>query len=106
MWDNYSKTLFEDNEHGATFWSEVADEINYYFIAGDNMDKVIANYHALTGKVPMFPKSAFGYWQSKERYKSFDELTEVVAEYRRRQIPLDNIVQDWEYWGDRPFGIA
>ena len=103
LWDNYSKTLFEDNEHGAAFWSEVADEINYYFIAGDNMDKVIANYHTLTGKAPMFPKSAFGYWQSKERYKSFDELTEVVAEYRRRQIPLDNIVQDWEYWGDRPF---
>lgn len=103
LWDNYSKTLFEDNENGATFWSEIADEINYYFIAGDNMDRVIANYHALTGKVPMFPKSAFGYWQSKERYKSFDELTEVVAEYRRRQIPLDNIVQDWEYWGDRPF---
>lgn len=103
LWDNYSKTLFEDNEYGATFWSEVADEINYYFIAGDNMNNVIANYHALTGKAPMFPKSAFGYWQSKERYKSFDELTEVVAEYRRRQIPLDNIVQDWEYWGDRPF---
>ena len=103
LWDNYSKTLFEDNRDGASFCSEVADGIDYYFIAGDDMDGVIAGYHALTGKVPMFPKSAFGYWQSKERYRSFDELTNVVAEYRRRQIPLDNIVQDWEYWGDRPY---
>ena len=101
LWDNYSKTLFEDNADGASFWSEVADGIDYYFIAGEDLDGVIANYHTLTGKVPMFPKSAFGYWQSKERYRSFDELTAVVAEYRRRGIPLDNIVQDWEYWGPR-----
>lgn len=103
LWDNYSKTLFEDNTEGASFWSEVADAIDYYFIYGTDMDEVIAGYHNLTGKVPMFPKSAFGYWQSKERYKSFDELTEVVAEHRRRAIPIDNIVQDWEYWGERPY---
>lgn len=54
----------------------------------------------LTGEVPMFPKSAFGFWMSKERYRSFDELTAVVAEYRKRRIPLDNIVQDWQYWGE------
>lgn len=101
LWDNYSKTLFEDNEKGASFWSEVADGIDYYFIYGNDMHEVVAGYHQLTGKVPMFPKSAFGYWQSKERYKSFDELTDVVKEYRKRKIPLDNIVQDWEYWGDR-----
>lgn len=101
LWDNYSKTLFEDNENGASFWSEVADAIDYYFVYGTDMKDVVAGYHQLTGKVPMFPKSAFGYWQSKERYKSFDELTEVVKEYRKRRISLDNIVQDWEYWGDR-----
>lgn len=101
LWDNYSKTLFEDNDKGASFWSEVADAIDYYFIYGNDMHEVVAGYHQLTGKVPMFPKSAFGYWQSKERYKSFDELTGVVKEYRKRHIPIDNIVQDWEYWGDR-----
>lgn len=101
LWDNYSKTLFEDNERGASFWSEVADGIDYYFIYGEKMDDVIAGYHDLTGKVPLFPKSAFGFWQSKERYKSFNELVDVVAEYRKRNIPIDNIVQDWEYWGDR-----
>lgn len=101
LWDNYSKTLFEDNAGGASFWSEVADAIEYYFVYGKDMDDVIAGYQELTGKVPMFPKSAFGFWQSKERYKSFAELTDVVAEYRKRKIPIDNIVQDWEYWGDR-----
>ena len=102
FWDNYSKTLFDDNVDGASFWSEVADAIDYYFIYGSTMDDVIAGYHELTGEVPMFPKASFGFWQSKERYKSFDELTEVVAEYRKRKIPIDNIVQDWEYWGGRP----
>ena len=102
LWDNYSKTLFDDTADGASFWSEVADAIDYYFIYGSTMDEVIAGYHDLTGRAPMFPKSSFGFWQSKERYKSFAELTGVVAEYRQRGIPLDNIVQDWEYWGDRP----
>lgn len=101
LWNNYSKTTFTDNEQGATFWSEAAAGIDYYFIYGKNMEDAIAGYRTLTGEVPMQPKSAFGFWQSKERYKSFDELTEVVKEYRRRRIPLDNIVQDWEYWGDK-----
>lgn len=103
LWDNYSKTLFNDNEEGATFWSEVADGINYYFIYGKSIDEIISQYHQMTGKVPMLRKSAFGFWQSKERYKSFKELTDVVAEYRNRKIPIDNIVQDWEYWGEQPF---
>lgn len=101
LWDNYSKTLFNDNANGASFWSEVADAIDYYFIYGETMDEVTLGYHELTGTVPMFPKSAFGFWQSKERYKSLSELTDVVAEYRKRRIPIDNIVQDWEYWGDQ-----
>ena len=100
-WDNYSKTLFKDSIDGTSLWSEVADAVDYYFIYGSSLDDIVAGYHDLTGKAPMFPKSSFGFWQSKERYTSFDELTSVVAEYRKRGIPLDNIVQDWEYWGDR-----
>jgi alpha-D-xyloside xylohydrolase len=98
-WDNYSKTRFSDNQDGATFWSEVGDGISYYFIYGENMSDAIAGFRNLTGQAPMLPKSAFGFWMSKERYRSFDELTGVVAEYRKRNIPLDNIVQDWQYWG-------
>jgi len=105
LWDNYSKTIFNDGQAGADgsstgyFRSEVADQIDYYFIYGPELDNVVSGYRYLTGPAPMFPKWAYGYFQSKERYKSFDELIEVVQEYRKRRIPLDTIVQDWMYWG-------
>lgn len=102
LWDNYSSTKFEDTSEGYSFISEVGDASDYYFVYGKNMDEVVAGYRELTGDVPMFGKWVYGFWQSKERYKSFDELKAVVKEYRRRGIPLDNIVQDWEYWGDKP----
>lgn len=102
LWDNYSSTKFEDTDEGYSFTSEVGDASDYYFVCGKNMDDVVAGYRELTGNVPMFGKWVYGFWQSKERYKSFDELKAVVKEYRRRKIPLDNIVQDWEYWGDKP----
>ncbi|NIA31729.1 MAG: DUF4968 domain-containing protein, partial [Actinobacteria bacterium] len=100
LWDNYSMTKFHDGEDGTFIWSEVADAIDYYFIAGANFDEVIDGYRHLTGKAPMFGKWAYGYWQSKERYHTQDEIIDVVKEYRERKLPLDNIVQDWTYWGD------
>ncbi len=100
LWDNYSKTKFHDGSDATWFQSEVADGINYFFIQGDDMDEVISGYRSLTGEAPMFPKWAFGYVQSKERYKNRRELIDVVAEYRKRHIPLDVIVQDWQYWGE------
>ena len=102
LWDNYSKTV-ADNTRGDTLSivSEAGGAADYYVIAGGDMDGVVAGYRTLTGAAPMFPRSFFGFWQSKERYKSFDELTGVVEEYRRRRIPIDNIVLDWSYWGDK-----
>lgn len=100
LWDNTSKTVFSDNESGASFWSEVADRIDYYLMAGDTIDDVIAGYREATGQAPMLGKWAYGYWQSKERYRTSEELMSVVREYRERQIPIDNIVQDWNYWAD------
>ena len=99
-WDNYSKTVFNDDKDGMSFWSEVGDAVSYYFVYGKDMNDAISGFRRLTGEVPMLPKSAFGFWMSKERYRSFDELVSVVAEYRKRNIPLDNIVQDWQYWGE------
>lgn len=81
-----------------SFWSEMGDQIDYYFIRGNNPDEVISGCRLLTGKAPIMPRWAFGYWQSRERYRSQSELLNVVKEYRRRQIPLDNIVLDWSYW--------
>lgn len=103
LWDNYSSTKFEDTEEGYSFTSEVGDASDYYFVYGKSMDNIVSGYRELTGAVPMFGKWVYGFWQSKERYKSFDELKAVVKEYRRRGVPLDNIVQDWEYWGDKPY---
>ncbi len=99
FWDNYSRTNFDDDENGMTFSSEVGDGIDYYFMYGGSVDGVIAQMRQLSGDVPMFPLWTFGYWQSKERYKSTDELLEVLDTYRRLEVPLDGIIQDWQYWG-------
>jgi alpha-D-xyloside xylohydrolase len=98
LWDNYSKTIFTDNEQETSLWSDVASSLDYYFIYGKTMDSVIAGYRNLTGQAPLYGKWAYGYWQSKEHYENRDELLSVVNEYRKRQIPIDNIVQDWDYW--------
>jgi len=100
LWDNYSKTIFEDNDKETYLWSDVGDNIDYYFIYGKSMDGVIASYRNLTGQAPMYGKWAYGYWQSKEHYVSQEELLSVAEEYRSRRIPIDNIIQDWQYWGD------
>ena len=98
LWDNYSKTIFEDNDKYASIWSDMGDNIDYYFICGQNMDKVIAGYRELTGKAPMYGKYAYGYWQSKEHYDTQAELMSVARKYRRLKIPIDNMIQDWDYW--------
>jgi alpha-D-xyloside xylohydrolase len=99
-WDNYSPTLFEDNADGTTFRSDVGDGIDYYFMNGNNTDGVIANMRQLTGQAPMFPLWTFGFWQSRERYKTQDELLGVVKKFRELNVPLDGIIQDWQYWGN------
>jgi len=98
-WDNYSPTIFEDNAEGTTFKSEVGDGIDYYFMYGGSADGVIASMCDLTGQAPMFPLWTFGFWQSRERYKSQAELVGVVKKYRELGVPLDGIIQDWQYWG-------
>jgi len=102
LWDIYSKSIFKDDANGASFWAESAPEgVDYYFVGGDSMDGVIAGYRNLTGWAPMFPKAAFGLFMSKERYKTQDELIDVVRNFRKDGFPIDYIVQDWQYWGGR-----
>lgn len=86
------------------WWSEMNDEIDYYFVYGDDMDEVISGYRTLTGKSPIMPKWAMGYWQSRERYKTQDEIVGTLKEFRKRRIPIDNIVQDWSYWPEDAWG--
>ena len=87
-----------------TIWCEMAKDMDYYFIAGQNMDEVISGYRTLTGKASLYPKWALGFWQSRERYKTQEELVSTLGEFRKRQIPIDNIVQDWNYWPEDQWG--
>lgn len=99
FWDNYSPTTFKDEPDETSFTSEVGDCIDYYFMYGGNADGVIAQMRSLTGEVPMFPLWTYGFWQSKERYKTQQETAGVVRKYRELGVPLDGIIQDWQYWG-------
>jgi alpha-D-xyloside xylohydrolase len=99
LWDNDSKTQFEDGASGTSLWSEVADNVDYYLLHGRDLDAVVAGYRRLTGEAPLYGKWAYGYWQSKEHYHTQAELLQVAEEYRRRGIPIDSVVQDWNYWG-------
>ena len=85
-------------------WSEMAKDMDYYFIAGENLDQVISGYRTLTGKASLYPKWVLGFWQSRERYKTQDEIEGTLAEFRKRHIPIDNIVQDWNYWPENQWG--
>ena len=100
FWDNYSPTTFRSSESSFTFESEVGDGIDYYFIWGGDADGVIAGIRQLTGTVPMLPLWSFGFMQSRERYKSSAELTNVLDRYRQEGVPIDVMIQDWQYWGD------
>ena len=98
-WDNYAPTQFDDDARGMSLTSEAGDVIDYYFMYGGSADGVIAQMRHLSGDVPMFPLWTYGFWQSKERYKTAAETESIVDKYRELQVPLDGIIQDWQYWG-------
>ena len=81
-----------------SIWSEMSPDMDYYFIAGKDMDEVISGYRTLTGKAPVYPKWVLGFWQSRERYQSSKDIEENMKKFRDLKIPVDNIVQDWNYW--------
>ena len=94
----------EEEREKLSIWSEMARDMDYYFIAGKNFDEVISGYRTLTGKASLYPKWVLGFWQSRERYKTAQEIEETLAEFRKRHIPVDNIVQDWNYWPEDQWG--
>ena len=98
LFDAYSAMSFADGAQGGSMTFDVIDDLDYYFINGGDMDGAVAGYRQLTGAAAMLPRWSFGYVQSKERYTSQDELIATVKEFRQRKIPLDVIVQDWNYW--------
>jgi len=98
FWDNYASTTFTDNLQETSFES-LGDNSDYYFMFGVNAAGVVAQMRDLTGQVPMIPLWGFGYLQSRERYKNQDETVGVVEKYRALKVPIDGIIQDWQYWG-------
>lgn len=96
--DSYSLMEFHDDALGSFLWTDVDDEMDYYFVCGPEFDEIVHQFRRLTGQATMLPRWAFGYVQSKEHYASQQELHEVVSEYRARGLPLDCIVQDWKHW--------
>ena len=100
----HSDPQHEPDRHSLTLSSELGRGLDYYFVGGGSLDEVIAGYRHLTGKSPIMPKWAYGFWQSRQRYETQDQLLGVLREYRKRGLPLDNIVQDWLYWPQDSWG--
>ncbi len=98
----------DEVQNRLSVWSEMARDMDYYFIAGNYFDEIISGYRTLTGKAQIMPKWVLGFWQSRERYKSSADIEQTLSEFRKRKVPVDNIVQDWNYWkldswGDHKF---
>ena len=93
-----------DQQAKHQWWSEMSKQMDWYFIAGDDMDEIISGYRTLTGKAQIMPKWAMGYWQSRERYKTSTEMIEALEGFRERNIPIDNIVMDWSHWEEDAWG--
>lgn len=96
--------LPEEEQKQMSWWGEMQEQIDYYIIAGETIDNVISGYRLLTGKAPIMPRWAMGYWQSRERYSSQQDITGTLAQMRSLGIPVDNIVQDWQYWEPDQWG--
>ena len=101
---NQAKVYARPLGNTTTFRSEVGDAIDYYFLYGPSADQVIAGYRLATGDAPLFPESAYGFWQCRERYSSQAQMLTAAAQFRSNQIPVDFIVQDWQYWGNHGWG--
>lgn len=93
-------STFRRDEFGTTFFTDAVELGDWFFIASENIDEAVSGFRTLTGQAPMMPKWLFGYTQSKERYCTQEELLSVLREYRKRKVPIDQIVQDWNYWPD------
>ncbi len=107
LWDNYAESKFFGAEAANTQYKYVSESgklVDYYFFYGPSFDQIINAYRTITGRAPMYPKWAFGLFQSQDRYKTQDEVLTPAAAYREAHIPVDGIVQDWYYWYPLPIG--
>ncbi len=105
LFDMGGLMAFHDDEQGSCLWADCADELDYYFFYGDgSYSALMEKYRLLTGETPMLPRYALGYIQSKERYVDAAEMLAVAGEYRKRNVPLDMLVLDWQSWPEGQWG--
>jgi len=98
--DEDAPSLRYDRVLDRTVWrSPVAKAIDYVVIAGPDADAVMDGYRELLGAAPLMPKWGYGYIHCRERFTSSDDILETAREFRRRRLPVDMMVQDWQYWG-------
>ncbi len=101
LWNSASLGRYENHfQPKLALRAEVADAVDYYFMYGPGLDRIIAAYRGLTGPPPMLPLWAYGFWQSRLQYETQQEMLDVAAKYRDLKIPLDNLVLDF-YWMQR-----
>ncbi len=98
------KPVDDSTRKQMSWWGEMQDMVDYYFVYGTDMDDVISGYRTLTGKSQIMPKWAMGYWQSREKYNTQEEVLSTITEFRKRNIPIDNIVIDWLHWKQDSWG--
>jgi alpha-D-xyloside xylohydrolase len=103
--DNQPKLSWKLKDNYTTFRSPNAKMIDYVVFYGPLADSVIAAFRNISGNAPLLPQWAYGFWQCRERYTSGSHLVETVKEFRRRNLPMDVIVQDWQYWGNNGWGV-
>lgn len=102
---NTPKLAFRKTDNSTTFRSANAKSLDYVVFQGKNSDEIITAYRSISGQAPMLPLWAYGFWQCRERYTSSEHLINTVKEFRKRELPLDVIVQDWQYWGSNGWGV-
>ncbi|MBO9519872.1 MAG: DUF5110 domain-containing protein [Porphyrobacter sp.] len=100
----HADPLRPEDRHSVSFASDAGKAIDYYVVPGASMDELVAGYRRLTGKAPMMPRWAYGFWQSRQRYETQEQLLGVLRQYREARIPIDAIVQDWFYWPEDQWG--
>lgn len=99
LWNTASRSWFDDRfPPELKLVTDAANAIDYYFLYGPELDSIIHQYRDLTGHVPLFGKWAYGFFQSKDRYKSAQELLDIAGKYRAEHVPLDTVIQDWFWW--------
>ena len=96
--DDQPEVYYRKVDQQTVFQSPVAQAVDYTVFVG-TPDEIIATYRQLTGEAPLMPQWALGYIHCRERFHSQEEILKTANRFREKQLPVDVIVQDWQYWG-------